>query len=598
MGCTHGKHPVDSPARGLEKLKMDSGYFEKEQVLAHQSYPFTMQHSNPKKLPSQRYANGFSSGGSGRETTLSDGKTVSDGHCRERRYTSRSSSGNSAPSGERKSRRFKDFGSEEVVDGWPKWLVDNVPKKILEGLIPKSAENYDKLDKIGQGTYSNVYKARDKATGKIVALKKVRLEISEPESIKFMAREIIMLQKLDHPNVVKLEGLATSRLQYSLYLVFDFMRTDLATIISHPEFRLTESQVKCYMHQLLSGLQHCHDRGILHRDIKGSNLLIDKNGRLKIADFGLANYFPPKLKRPLTSRVVTLWYRAPELILGATDYGVGIDLWSTGCLMAEMFSSKPLMPGRTEVEQLHRIFKLCGTPSEDYWKHLKLSNTFRPPRTYKPSLFEAFSQLPESSLGLLTTLLSLDPTRRGSAALALQDDFFYTKPLACNLSDLPVVWKEEDELTLASEQRKDRSPKLGGRSRTYREHGTRDVLDKKTNEEVRHSNAEVLPLTTSFQDELTTFLGCKVGQPFTCCGITAWKNRENSFIGKGQMDKFLIYVLSVSQIVIVHPSPLCKCVINCCKVQLQPPATVLCHFSGQKQDHRAIYSEARTWKQY
>ena len=106
-------------------------------------------------------------------------------------------------------------------------------------------------------------------------------------------------------------------------------------------------QIKCYMHQLLSGLQHCHDKGILHRDLKGPNILIDKNGVLKIADFGLANYY--RHNHSLTNRVVTLWYRAPELLLGATNYGVGIDLWSAGCLLAEMLLGRPILPARTEV---------------------------------------------------------------------------------------------------------------------------------------------------------------------------------------------------------------------------------------------------------
>ena len=107
-------------------------------------------------------------------------------------------------------------------------------------------------------------------------------------------------------------------------------------------------QVKCYMQQLLRGLEHCHNRGVLHRDIKGSNLLIDNDGNLKIGDFGLATFFRANQKQPLTSRVVTLWYRPPELLLGSTDYGAAADLWSSGCILAELFAGKPIMPGRTE----------------------------------------------------------------------------------------------------------------------------------------------------------------------------------------------------------------------------------------------------------
>lgn len=121
-------------------------------------------------------------------------------------------------------------------------------------------------------------------------------------------------------------------------------------------------QVKCYMQQLLRGLDHCHSCGVLHRDIKGSNLLIDNNGILKIADFGLASFFDPNQSQPLTSRVVTLWYRPPELLLGATYYGTAVDLWSTGCILAELYAGKPIMPGRTEVCALEvSHFNLCGS---------------------------------------------------------------------------------------------------------------------------------------------------------------------------------------------------------------------------------------------
>ncbi|XP_010932052.1 probable serine/threonine-protein kinase At1g54610 [Elaeis guineensis] len=399
--------------------------------------------------------------------------------------------------------------ADELVDGWPRWLTDNIPREVLAGLVPKSADSYDKLDKVGQGTYSNVYKARDRDTGKIVALKKVRFDTSESESVRFMAREIMILQKLDHPNVIKLEGLATSRMQYSLYLVFDFMQSDLATVISRPGGRLTEPQVKCYMQQLLSGLLHCHERGILHRDIKGSNLLIDKHGVLKIADFGLANYFSPNNKQPLTSRVVTLWYRAPELLLGSRHYGIGIDLWSAGCLLGEMFAARPIMPGRTEVEQLHRIFRLCGTPPEDYWRKLKLSTTFRPPQPYKPSILETFKDFPSSALHLLTILLSLDPSYRGTAASALQSEFFTSSPLACDLSGLPVIYNEEnDEPAQPYEKRKRKVSKVKHRSCTQKDNQKNmGQIIVKTKADFGSSKEEKAAHQTRHSQEL----GCSTG---------------------------------------------------------------------------------------
>ncbi|XP_052197950.1 probable serine/threonine-protein kinase At1g54610 [Diospyros lotus] len=405
--------------------------------------------------------------------------------------------------------------ADDLVDGWPKWLVDHVPRDVLVGLVPKSADSYQKLAKIGQGTYSNVYKARDRDTGKIVALKKVRFDTSEPESVKFMAREIIILRQLDHPNIIKLEGLATSRMQYSLYLVFDYMQLDLARIISRPEGKLTEPQVKCYMQHLLSGLQHCHKRGILHRDIKGSNLLIDKNGMLKIADFGLSNFFHPREKRPLTSRVVTLWYRAPELLLGSTDYGVGIDLWSAGCLLAEMFTGKPIMPGRTEVEQLHRIFKLCGSPSEDYWKRMKAPAAFQPPQQYQPSFLESFKDFPPSSYSLLTALLALEPASRGTAASALQNEFFSSSPLACSLSGLPAISKEEDE-PVTSNVLKNKTKKT--KQRTQEDHGGHGRKDSITEQAKEDSAPFKDNAETSFQTQesyTSAGSGCSSGKPRT-----------------------------------------------------------------------------------
>ncbi|KAG8046323.1 hypothetical protein GUJ93_ZPchr0008g13891 [Zizania palustris] len=354
---------------------------------------------------------------------------------------------------------------EHVAAGWPRWLIE-VAAEAVRGWQPRKAESFEKLDKIGQGTYSSVYKARDLENGKLVALKKVRFANMDPESVRFMAREIHILRRLDHPNVVKLEGLVASRMSSSLYLVFEYMEHDLAGLAATPGIKFTEPQVKCYMQQLLSGLDHCHSRGVLHRDIKGANLLLDNNGVLKIADFGLATFFNPNQKQHLTSRVVTLWYRPPELLLGATNYGATVDLWSAGCILAELLSGKPIMPGRTEVEQLHKIFKLCGSPSEEFWANLKLSRAtiFKPQHPYRRCVNDVYKDFPPPALALLDCLLAVEPENRGTANLALESEFFTTKPYACDPSSLPKYppSKEYDAKLRDDEARRQRAAVVKG----------------------------------------------------------------------------------------------------------------------------------------
>ncbi|XP_019451207.1 PREDICTED: probable serine/threonine-protein kinase At1g54610 isoform X1 [Lupinus angustifolius] len=328
--------------------------------------------------------------------------------------------------------------AEQNAAGWPPWLTASAAEAI-QGWIPLKADSFQKLDKIGQGTYSSVFQAREVESGRMFALKKVRFDNLQPESIRFMAREITILRRLDHPNIMKLEGIITSRQSNSIYLVFEYMEHDLAGLVSRPDIMFTDSQIKCYMRQLLSGIEHCHVRGIMHRDIKVSNILVNNDGILKIADFGLANTISPNNKHPLTSRVVTLWYRPPELLMGSTNYGVSVDLWSVGCVFAELYLGKPILKGRTEVEQLHKIFKLCGTPSDEYWKRIKLPHAtmFKPQTTYESSLRERCADFPETAVSLLETFLSIDPYKRGTASSALMSEYFNTMPYACSPSNLP-----------------------------------------------------------------------------------------------------------------------------------------------------------------
>ncbi|KAE8659384.1 putative serine/threonine-protein kinase [Hibiscus syriacus] len=314
--------------------------------------------------------------------------------------------------------------AEQVAAGWPAWLC-SAAGEAVHGWVPLQADAFEKLDKIGQDTYSSVFQAREVETGRMVALKKLQFDNSQPDSIRFMAREITILRRLDHPNIMKLEGVITSRFSSTVYLVFEYMEHDLAGLSSSPDINFSEPQVKCYMKQLLLGLEHCHSRGIMHRDIKASNILVNNEGTLKLGDFGLANILTSKNKHRLTSRVVTLWYRPPELLMGSTSYEASVDLWSVGCVFAELLIGKPILKGRTEANLYFgyaEIFRF----SHDRYRH-----------AYRNCLRERCKDIPPTALNLLEALLSVEPHKRGTASSSLISEYFYTKPHACDPSSLP-----------------------------------------------------------------------------------------------------------------------------------------------------------------
>ncbi|KAH0655035.1 hypothetical protein KY285_029917 [Solanum tuberosum] len=184
------------------------------------------------------------------------------------------------------------------------------------------------------------------------------------------------------------------------------MESDLKGIQEHKGLKFSEPEIKCYMRQLLEGLDHCHS----HEQCI-----------------------------PLTNKIVTLWYRPPELLLGSNCYGVGVDLWGVGCVLGELFTGKPIMPGRTEVEQLHKVFKLCGSPSDDFWQKSKFptAQIFKPIEPYRRNFEATFHDVPAAAVRLMDTLLSIEAEYRGTAALALKSEFFTTEPFACDTSSLP-----------------------------------------------------------------------------------------------------------------------------------------------------------------
>ncbi|KAF8306766.1 Pkinase-domain-containing protein [Clavulina sp. PMI_390] len=319
--------------------------------------------------------------------------------------------------------------------------------------------DFELLNKLGEGTFGEVHKARQKATGQLVALKRIIMK-NETEGMPITAlREIRILKELKHPSVISLVTMIVQRqrgaTESSIYMVFPYMDHDLAGLLENPNVKLTISQIKLYMLQLCEGVAYLHRNKILHRDLKSANLLINNEGSLQIADFGLArpvefisrsssspDHFTRE-RRNYTNSVVTRWYRSPELLLGARKYEGWVDMWGVGCIFAEMFQRKPVLPGSSDTDQLVKIFTLCGSPNEENfpgWN--RLDPKADPVQPYwTPMQRQIKSVLPPDTspetLDFLDKLLTLDPMRRMTAYEALDHDYFWTEPMPADPSTLP-----------------------------------------------------------------------------------------------------------------------------------------------------------------
>lgn len=301
-------------------------------------------------------------------------------------------------------------------------------------------DDYIKIEKIGEGTYGVVYKGRHKKTNRLVALKKIRLESDEEGVPSTAVREISMLKELQHPNIVCLEDVLMQ--ENKLYLVFEFLSMDLKKYLdSIPNHQQMDRMlIKSYMYQIVSGILFCHQRRVLHRDLKPQNLLIDSKGVIKIADFGLARAFGIPV-RVYTHEVVTLWYRAPEILLGSNRYSTPVDVWSIGCMFAEMANRKPLFHGDSEIDQLFRIFRTLGTPTEETWPGVSQLPDYKPcfPCWKGSQLASNIKNLDSHGMDLLQKTLLFDPVKRISCKAMINHPYFHNLDKSILPAHLAVI---------------------------------------------------------------------------------------------------------------------------------------------------------------
>ncbi|CAH1642629.1 unnamed protein product [Spodoptera littoralis] len=315
----------------------------------------------------------------------------------------------------------------------------------------RSITEFQILNKIDEGSYGVVYRALDKSTDNIVALKRLK-DLNEREGFSIAAqRELNTLLKLRHPNIVAGREIVVGSRKTEVFLVMEYMPEQLKSFLRsmrQDDLIFVPEQVKCLMTQLLEAVQHLHDNNIIHRDLKTDNILLSQDGVLKVADFGLAREYGFPLQQ-YTPGVGTRWYRAPELLLLSPEYSTPVDMWSVGCIFAELINLSPLFPGKSEIDQLNKIFMDLGTPSDAIWPGYSSLPTVRniifedyPPGGLRNKItYEYFS---DSGLSLLEGLLTYCPTRRVTAAAALEHAYFKERPVAIEPECLPMSTESAD----------------------------------------------------------------------------------------------------------------------------------------------------------
>lgn len=287
-----------------------------------------------------------------------------------------------------------------------------------------AASTIIQLEKLGEGTYATVYKGKSRLTGDVVALKEIHLD-SEEGTPSTAIREISLMKELKHPNIVRLHDVIHT--EQKLMLVFEYMDQDLKRYMDNngDHGALQPPLIKSFMYQLLQGVAFCHDNRVLHRDLKPQNLLINKRGELKLGDFGLARAFGIPVNT-FSNEVVTLWYRAPDVLLGSRAYSTSIDIWSAGCIMAEMYTGRPLFPGTTNEDQLIKIFRIMGTPTEHTWPGVSQYSEYRKnfPFYSPQDMSHILPMIDSIGMDLLKRMLVYEPNHRVGAKDALSHPWF------------------------------------------------------------------------------------------------------------------------------------------------------------------------------